>query len=125
VETGVLRGVLIVESVRVGGRIAVPVHVTALTRFAAPPEPIGGPPTWTFLEFEAELEQAEQLMFEFASALDDTHAWYASFRSNEEMFVVFSGRRFRYKLGDAAARGEVETYARSIGVPESQLDWEQ
>ena len=41
------------------------------------------------------------------------------------MFVVFGGRRFRYALGDEAAKAEAERYARSIGVPESQIDWEQ
>ena len=41
------------------------------------------------------------------------------------MYVVFARRVFRYPLGVAARREEVEAYARSLGVPESQLDWEQ
>jgi hypothetical protein len=40
------------------------------------------------------------------------------------MFVVFAGREFCYRLGDVAAKGIVEDYARSVGVPDSQLDWE-
>jgi hypothetical protein len=126
VEPGTVRGVLIAESLRVGGRVAgIPLRVNAVTRFDAPVEPIGGPPTWTFFEFEADLEHAEELSSAFERALDDSLGWYASFRSDEEMFVVFAGRRFRYKLGDAVGKAEAEIYAQSVGVPESQLDWEQ
>jgi hypothetical protein len=100
-------------------------RVHALTRFVAPDEPVDGPPTWTFLEFEADLEHAEQLALAFEAALDSSAPWYASFKSRTEMFVVFGGRRFRYALGDEAAKAEAERYARSIGVPESQIDWEQ
>jgi hypothetical protein len=99
--------------------------VHALTRFVAPDEPVDGPPTWTFLEFEADLEHAESLAAAIEQALDGAAPWYASFKSRSEMFVVFGGRRFRYALGDQAAKTEAEEYARSIGVPESQLDWEQ
>jgi hypothetical protein len=123
---GVLRGVLIVESLRVGGRIdGIPWRVHALTRFEAPAEPVGGPPTWTFLEFEADLDDADRLSSAFARALDGKLAWYASFRSDSEMFVVFAGCSFRYALGDASGKADAESYARSIGVPDAQLDWEQ
>jgi hypothetical protein len=37
--------------------------------------------------------------------------------------VVFSGRIFRYRRGDRSERAKVEAYARSIGVPDEQLDW--
>ena len=125
-DSSAVRGVLIVESLRVGGRIdGIPWRVHARTRFDAPADPVGGPPTWTFLEFEADLDDAERLATAFERALDGSLAWYASFRSDREMFVVFAGRSFRYDLGDAAAKAEAESYARSIGVPDAQLDWEQ
>jgi hypothetical protein len=41
----------------------------------------------------------------------------------DETFVVFSGRIFRYRRGDQTARTAVEAHARSVGVPESELDW--
>ena len=125
-DPGVVRGVLIVESLRVGTSVAgVPLRVSAVTKFVAPPEPVGGSPTWTFLEFEADLEHVDALSSAFERALDDALPWYASFKSTSEMFVVFPGRQFRYRLGDAAGKAEAESFARSIGVPESQIDWEQ
>lgn len=38
------------------------------------------------------------------------------------MFVVFSDHVFRYPRADRAERSKVETHARSVGVPEIQLD---
>jgi hypothetical protein len=38
--------------------------------------------------------------------------------------MVFAGRIFGYPRGDTGSRVAAEAYARSVGVPESQLDWE-
>jgi hypothetical protein len=40
-----------------------------------------------------------------------------------ESFIVFPGRGFRYRRGESSGRAEAEAYARSVGIPESQLDW--
>jgi hypothetical protein len=121
----VLRGVLIGESIRLGASLrGVNLHVSAVTRFEAPEEPNPGPPWWTFIEFEADNADAERLSAALADCLDVALPWYASFKSETEMFVVFAGRQFRYPLADGAARSTVEDYARSVGVPQSQLDWE-
>jgi hypothetical protein len=37
--------------------------------------------------------------------------------------VVFAGRIFRYRRRDDTERVKVVDYARSVGVPEDQLDW--
>jgi hypothetical protein len=120
-----VRGVLIGESVRLDSSLRdVSLRVSAVTRFRAPDEPAGGPPWWTFIEFEADESEAEDLSEKLAACLDGAVPWYASFKSDAEMFVVFANRRFRYPLGDLAKKAEVEAYARNVGVPESQIDWE-
>ena len=58
-----------------------------------------------------------------SGALDERLGWYCDFRSATETYVVFSQRVFRYPRGDAPGREEAEAHARSVGVPESQLDW--
>jgi hypothetical protein len=40
------------------------------------------------------------------------------------MFVVFANQQFRYRFDDATKKVEVEAYARKVGVPEAQIDWE-
>jgi hypothetical protein len=36
---------------------------------------------------------------------------------------VFPGKIIRHARGHAAGRAEAVAYARTIGVPETQLDW--
>ena len=49
--------------------------------------------------------------------------WYCDFRNDTETFVVFAGRTFRYARWRRARSRPVAEYARSVGVPEEQLDW--
>ena len=44
---------------------------------------------------------------------------------NGEKFVVYAGRIFRYRSGDKVGCAEAKEYGLSVGVPESQLDWDE
>jgi hypothetical protein len=81
-------------------------------------------PGWTLLDFQAPEADAERLAAALAGCLEPTGGWYVNYNTTAEAFVVFADRVFRYPRGDAAARSEVQAYARSVGVPEEQLDWE-
>jgi len=39
-------------------------------------------------------------------------------------FVVFADKVFRYPRKQAEGRRQAQDYARSIGIPEPQLDWQ-
>jgi hypothetical protein len=81
------------------------------------------PLTWTMIEFSVAVEHTAAFSSALSDALDSALGWYCDFRSPDETFVVFAGQQFRYPRGDRARRAEVEAYARSVGVPESQIDW--
>ncbi|MGB7050561.1 MAG: hypothetical protein WBG41_03235 [Acidimicrobiales bacterium] len=116
-------GVLLAESLTVGGVLdGVPLGVQRVYRAVAGDVEAGQPEVWTFLEFEVPAAHATALADRLAEVLDPG-GWYCDFRSNDEVFVVFSGRTFRYPRGDLDRRREVERYGRSVGVPEAQLDW--
>lgn len=51
--------------------------------------------------------------------------WYANIHTSTHEIVIFAGRVFKHARGDADGRAAAEDYARSLGVPEHQLDWEQ
>jgi hypothetical protein len=120
----VVTGVLIAESLRTGaGLEGVTLTVRRITRENAGDSRAGQPRTWTFIEFVAAAGDAERLANTLSGALDERLGWYCDFRSATETYVVFSQRVFRYPRGDAAGRDEAEAHARSVGVPESQLDW--
>jgi hypothetical protein len=83
------------------------------------------PPRWTLMWFEAADADAERLAEALTDALEAKGGWYADFYSDTDVTVVFSGRIFRYRRGDNNERAKVEDYARSVGVPDEQLDWSE
>ena len=119
-------GNLIAESVRVGASLGgVSLRVEKVTRVQAGDESAGQPAIWTFIAFEVEDQLADSLARALSEALDPVGGWYCDFRTAEDTFVVFAGRTFRYRRGDAEARARAEDYALSVGVPQSQLDWSE
>jgi hypothetical protein len=81
------------------------------------------PELWTFICFEVLADRAADLAEVLSRVLEREGTWYCDFGSDDEVFVVFCDRVFRYRRGDSVASSVVEDYARSMGVPESQLDW--
>jgi hypothetical protein len=117
-----LRGAIVAESLRRGGVIeGVSLVVRKLERVDA--GLADQPPQWTLLWFEAGDSDADPLAEMLSAALDSVGGWYADFHSDTEVTVVFRGRVFRYRRGDKGERATVAEYARSVGVPEAQLDW--
>jgi hypothetical protein len=117
-----VRGVIVAESLRLGAVIQdIPLTVHKLERINAG---LGEqPPQWTLISFEAADDDADRLAEALSDALEVRHGWYADFHSDSHVTVVFSGRIFHYRRGDQSERAEVEEYARSVGVPDEQLDW--
>ncbi len=123
VDSGEYRGALLGESLELGAVIELPLAVHRVTRAAAGDTDAGQPRDWTFIEFSVKAEEADALARALSKALRREGGWYCNFNSADEVVVVFHGRVFRYRSRDLGARTEVEQYARSVGVPESQLDW--
>jgi len=118
------KGILIGESIRVGASLeGVKLAVDKVYRLAVGDEDSGQPRIWTFIEFEIPDVDVQRLATALSNVLDPASGWYCDFRSAEDTFVVFAGRIFRYRRGSQAGRFEAEAHARSIGVPEAQLDW--
>jgi len=118
-----LTGVLIGESLRAGAKLGgLPLRLAWVTRVEPPAPAPGQPPRWTVLEFEADEETAGDLAVALARCLD-SGPWYANFATDEEAFVVFADRVFRYQRDDRFGRARAVQYARTVGVPEAQLDW--
>jgi hypothetical protein len=118
-----LVGTLIAESVRVGSTLqGIPLTVAKVSRADLGDVEAGQPRTWTLLEFEAADADADRLANALGEVLD-ARGWYCDFHTDDETFIVFAGRIFRYPNHDPAGRAEAAAYGRSVGVPEAQLDW--
>jgi len=101
----------------------VPLTVTKVFRAAVGDTTAGQPRDWTFIEFSVPASLVDTFAESLSRALRAQDGWYCDFHSDSEVIVVFHGRVFKYPTGDPTGRAEVEGYARSVGVPEAQLDW--
>jgi hypothetical protein len=119
-----LSGTLLAESIRVGPELNIDgLVVTKIFRRHMPDEPAGMPTAWTFIEFQAEDNRADELAEKLADILIADGGWYADFGVSDQHVVVFAGRVFRYRKGDEAGRAEATEYGLSAGCPADQLDW--
>jgi len=117
-------GALLGESLRPGAVLdGIPLTVMKIYRAALGNAEAGQPELWTVIEFEVPVDRARELAESLSRLLLADGGWYCDFRSADEVFVVFSGRIFRYPRGDRAGRARMEEYGRSVGVPAAQLDW--
>jgi hypothetical protein len=119
----IIRGGILAESLTPGtGFDGQGMRIIRCTRFGVTGVADYQPPIWTLIEFEAPASRSDALASELADSLLSP-GWYANWNSDTETTVVFDGKIFRYPPGDPAGREEAEAYGRSVGVPESQLDW--
>jgi hypothetical protein len=119
-----LTGALIAESLRVGSVLeGVAVTVTKISRADLGDVDAGQPRTWSIVEFEVADEDAGPLANVLEQVLKRAGGWYCAFRNDDEHWVVFADRTFRYRRADGSGRATAVEYGRSVGVPEAQLDW--
>jgi hypothetical protein len=121
-----IAGYVLAESIRPGSRLeGLPLTLTKIERSriksATPPQPR----VWTTIEFAFPEEEIERVAQALAEVLDDEGGWYTDFSHGDLKFVIFASRIFRYPRGDRTGRAEAQSYGRSVGVPEPQLDWEE
>jgi hypothetical protein len=120
-----LKGLLLAESLRAGAELRVPALslVAVVRRDVSASVAATQPPIWTFVEFEAPDDAAQELAAALARSLLAEGGWYADFTVGDDHVVVFADRIFRYRRGDQVARAEAVAYGKLMGVPEPQLDW--
>lgn len=115
-------GVLICESLRTGIDLTdTPLTLTAIDRVdgaGVSPQPS----TWRLLRFSVADDRAEALAERLGEVLD-APGWYADFRSETEVYVVYPGRVFRYLRGDQAGRAAAVEWGLARGLPPAQAEW--
>ncbi|WP_020139582.1 hypothetical protein [Streptomyces sp. 351MFTsu5.1] len=120
-----LEGVLIAESLQLGTELAgARLHITKIARVEVNNAAVEQPQQWTLLDFTAEEADAERLAEQLAACLAPTGGWYVNYNTTTQAFVIFAEKIFRYPRKQAEGRRQAQDYARSIGIPEPQLDWQ-
>lgn len=115
-------GTLIAESLKPDAILELPLTLRRLHRVAVGQPAHGQPAVWTLIDFTCDPDDVATFAEQLASALDDG-PWYVDLATDTTKFVVFAGRQFAFTRNDSAANQQAIEYARSIGIPEAQLDW--
>jgi hypothetical protein len=116
-----LRGVLIKESLD-DGNVLNGVRVTKTTEFNQPQPSPDQPSRWTLIWFEGSDSDADSLADSLSHALKP-RGWYIDFSTSTHKYVVLPGKVFKYAVGDKHAEESAKAFARTVGVPDRQLDW--
>jgi hypothetical protein len=74
------------------------------------------------IHFVSPNDDTERMANALADVLDEP-GWYTNFDVDGDKVVIFPRRVMRYRRADQPARAEAEAYARSLGIPDAQLDW--
>jgi len=117
-----LKGLLLKESLEDMSVLEL-VHITKTESWEISNAAASQPTTWTALSFEAEESQADALAEKLSQALKSR--WYTNASTSTHVYVIFPGKIFKYRKGDSTQRAKAEQHGRSIGIPESQLDWSE
>lgn len=119
-------GYVLVEGMRPDARLeGLPLTLMKIERYPVGNATPDQPSVWTTVVFEFPEESSDRVASGLAAVLNEHGGWYSHFNVNGETFVIFAGRIFRYPSGDKPGRAEAAAYGRTVGVPESQLDWDE
>lgn len=84
----------------------------------------GQPKQWTAIYFGVDKEKIDEVAEQLSHSLKPKD-WYLNISGEDSIFCVFPGKVFEYKRGDTEKRIEAIEYGKSVGIPESQLDWSE
>lgn len=118
-----MRGLILKESLADAGVLNL-VHITRKETWQVSNAASYQPKVWTALTFEANDDQADDIARQLSQALKE-QAWFINASTERHVFIIFPGKVMKYKKGNRTAREKAARYALSIGVPESQLDWDE
>lgn len=82
---------------------------------------------WTMHTVEVREDRALDIAEKIANSIDAKHAksWYVDFRNNEYHFIIFKDKIFCVKLETPREYEAVKKYARKLGIPEHQLNFDK
>lgn len=80
------------------------------------------PSVWHLAQLNIENVDVEETAQELSKSLK-RGTWYVDFSDGVTVYIVFLGKVFKYPKGNLEKKKEAQSYGRSLGIPERQLNW--
>ena len=80
------------------------------------------PRIWTTVYFEGDESNVDVVAEKLSRSLKPRR-WCINISTNTHSYAIFPDRVFKYARGNKQSREEAQSHARSLGIPETQLDW--
>ncbi|HLC59183.1 MAG TPA: hypothetical protein VJH34_01520 [archaeon] len=81
---------------------------------------------WTLHTVEVPEDKVESVAKKLSVCIDDNHksSWYIDFKNDRLHYIIFRNKVFKVNLSKKDPYGDAIKYGISLGIPDSQLDFD-
>ena len=79
------------------------------------------PKIWTAIYFEGDESKIDFIASKLSQSLKER--WYINISTENDAYVIFPNKIFKYTEGDKQKEREAIEYGKSLDIPNNQLDW--
>lgn len=83
------------------------------------------PKYWTVLFYTSKQKDFPELLSKVIISNDKIGSWFADMKSDNIKIIVFRDKVLKYQIGNAAEKKQVCEECRKLGIPDSQMNWEE
>lgn len=85
----------------------------------------GKPKYWTVLFFTSAKDDFPNLLSKAVITNEEVGNWFVDMKSGNIKIIVFKDKVLKYHIGDAEEKEMVCEECRKLGIPDSQMKWEE
>lgn len=83
------------------------------------------PRYWTVLFYTSNQKNFPELLSKVIISNDEIGNWFADMKSGNTKIIVFKNKVLKYEIGNAEEKEMVCQECRKLGIPDSQMNWEE
>lgn len=85
----------------------------------------GKPKYWTVLYFTSLQVNFPELLSKVIISNEDVGNWFVDMKSGNTKLIIFRNKVLKYEIGNAKEKEMVCEECRKLGIPDSQMNWEE
>lgn len=85
----------------------------------------GKPKYWTVLFFTSAQENFPELISKVVISNEDVGNWFVDMKSDNTKIIIFRNKVLKYEIGNDKEKEMVCEECRKLGIPDSQMNWNE